>query len=116
MPSEGWNHMMARGMGASWAYAVGGGESGWITQSPTNPDVFYAGSQGALLTRYNRKTGQRRDIQVYPRFSRVNHLARYQKGGNGPSLLCSLHLILIRCIRFHSMFGRLPMMAKLGKN
>ena len=68
MPSEGWNHMMARGMGASWAYAVGGGESGWITQSPTNPDVFYAGSQGALLTRYNRKTGQRRDIQVYPRF------------------------------------------------
>ncbi|MBO3697286.1 glycosyl hydrolase [Roseivirga sp. E12] len=68
MPSEGWGHMMARGMGASWAYAVGGGESGWITQSPTNPDVFYAGSQGALLTRYNRKTGQRRDIQVYPRF------------------------------------------------
>lgn len=68
MPSEGWGHMMARGLGASWAYAVGGGESGWITQSPTNPDVFYAGSQGALLTRYNRKTGQRRDIQVYPRF------------------------------------------------
>lgn len=68
MPSEGWGHMMARGLGASWAYAVGGGESGWITQSPTNPDVFYAGSQGALLTRYNRRTGQRRDIQVYPRF------------------------------------------------
>ena len=68
MPSDGWGHMMARGMGASWAYAVGGGESGWITQSPTDPDVFYAGSQGALLTRYNRATGQRRDIQVYPRF------------------------------------------------
>ncbi len=68
MPSEGWNHMMARGMGARWAYPVGGGESGWITQSPTDPDVFYAGSQGALLTRYNRKTGQIRDIQVYPRF------------------------------------------------
>ncbi len=68
MPSEGWNHKMARGMGARWAYAVGGGESGWITQSPTDPDVFYAGSQGALLTRYNRATGQIRDIQVYPRF------------------------------------------------
>ncbi|MBN3519215.1 glycosyl hydrolase [Algoriphagus lutimaris] len=68
MPSEGWNHMLGRGPGHGYHYAVGGGESGWITQSPTDPDVFYAGSQGALLTRYNRKTGQYRDIQVYPRF------------------------------------------------
>ena len=68
MPSEGWEHMQARGPNHGWYYAVGGGESGWITQSPTDPDIFYAGSQGALLTRYNRKTGQIRDIQVYPRF------------------------------------------------
>ena len=68
MPSDGWGHMQARGPNDGWYYPVGGGESGWITQSPTNPDVFYAGSQGALLTRYNRKTGQKRDIQVYPRF------------------------------------------------
>ncbi|MBC7923756.1 MAG: glycosyl hydrolase, partial [Ferruginibacter sp.] len=46
----------------------GGGESGYITQDPKNPDVFYAGSQGALLTRYDRATGQTRDVQVYPRF------------------------------------------------
>ncbi|MBX2816850.1 MAG: glycosyl hydrolase, partial [Saprospiraceae bacterium] len=44
------------------------GESGWISQHPTNPDIFYAGSQGALLTRYDRSNGQIRDIQVYPRF------------------------------------------------
>ncbi len=68
MPSEGWRHMLGSGPGHGYHYAVGGGESGWITQSPTDPDVFYAGSQGALLTRYNRKTGQYRDIQVYPRF------------------------------------------------
>ncbi|MEP1096886.1 MAG: glycosyl hydrolase [Cyclobacteriaceae bacterium] len=68
MPSEGWGHRQARGPNHGWYYAVGGGESGWITQSPTDPDVFYAGSQGALLTRYNRNTGQMRDIQVYPRF------------------------------------------------
>ncbi len=49
-------------------YDVGGGESGHIAQSPTDPDVFYAGSQGALITRYNRKTGEIRDIQVYPWF------------------------------------------------
>lgn len=68
MPSDGWSHMQARGPNHGWYYAVGGGESGWITQSPTDPDIFYAGSQGALLTRYNRKSGQIRDIQVYPRF------------------------------------------------
>lgn len=68
MPSDGWDHVQARGPNHGWYYAVGGGESGWITQSPTDPNIFYAGSQGALLTRYNRKSGQIRDIQVYPRF------------------------------------------------
>ncbi len=68
IPSDGWEHMMARGPGHGWGYAVGGGESGYITQHPTNPDIFYAGSQGALLTRYDRSNGQIRDIQVYPRF------------------------------------------------
>jgi photosystem II stability/assembly factor-like uncharacterized protein len=48
-------------------YTVGGGESGVVVQHPVQLDVFYAGSQGALLTRYNRKTGQIRDIQPYPR-------------------------------------------------
>ena len=68
MPSEGWDHMQARGPGSRWYYDAGGGESGYITQHPSNLDVFYAGSQGALLTRYNRANGQIRDIQVYPRF------------------------------------------------
>ena len=68
MPSDGWDHRQARGPNHGWYYAVGGGESGWITQHPTKPDIFYAGSQGALLTRYDRSNGQIRDIQVYPRF------------------------------------------------
>ncbi len=68
MPSDGWGHRQARGPNHGWYYAVGGGESGWISQHPVNPDIFYAGSQGALLTRYDRSNGQIRDIQVYPRF------------------------------------------------
>ncbi|MBC2838317.1 glycosyl hydrolase [Robiginitalea sp. SC105] len=68
MPSDGWEHMQARGPNHGWWYDIGGGESGWITQHPENPDIFYAGSQGALLTRYDRSNGQVRDIQVYPRF------------------------------------------------
>lgn len=65
VPSDGWEHMNVLG---EWGYDVGGGESGYIVSHPQNPDVYYAGSQGALLTRYDRLTGQIRDIQVYPRF------------------------------------------------
>ncbi|NOS92904.1 MAG: glycosyl hydrolase [Cyclobacteriaceae bacterium] len=65
IPSSGWDHMNELGQ---WGYDVGGGESGYITSHPDNPNVFYAGSQGALLTRKDVTTGQVRDIQVYPRF------------------------------------------------
>ena len=49
-------------------YSPGGGESGYIAPDPKNPNIFYAGSQGALLTRYERDTGHMRDVQVYPLF------------------------------------------------
>ena len=65
MPSDGWEHMNVLG---AWGYDVGGGESGYITSHPLNPDIYYSGSQGALLTRKDVSTGQTRDIQVYPRF------------------------------------------------
>ncbi|NUR55788.1 MAG: glycosyl hydrolase [Acidobacteria bacterium] len=47
-------------------YAVGGGESGYIAPDPTNVDVFYAGMYGGLLTRLNRRTGERRAVNVWP--------------------------------------------------
>ena len=47
-------------------YSVGGGESGYIANDPKNPDIFYAGSYGGLLTRFNRKTGQSRVVNVSP--------------------------------------------------
>ena len=72
IPSGGWNHRFAGDNsmreGLGYAYSVGGGESGYIAQDPLHPDIFYAGSQGALLTRFDRNTGQFRDVQVYPRF------------------------------------------------
>jgi photosystem II stability/assembly factor-like uncharacterized protein/flagellar hook assembly protein FlgD len=64
VPSSGWDNMNVLG---EWGYEVGGGESGYVVSHPLNPDIWYAGSQGALLTRYDRTTGQIRDIQVYPR-------------------------------------------------
>ena len=56
------------GRGATVSYSVGGGESGYIAPHHTNPNLFYAGSQGALLTKFDRRTGYSRDIQVYPLF------------------------------------------------
>jgi photosystem II stability/assembly factor-like uncharacterized protein len=56
------------GRESAMLYAVGGGESGYIAPHPTNPNVFYAGSQGALVTRFDRAAGHIRDIQPYPRF------------------------------------------------
>ncbi len=47
-------------------YPVGGGESGYIAPDPKDPDVFYAGSYGGLLTRLNRRTGQVRAVSVWP--------------------------------------------------
>lgn len=47
-------------------YDIGGGESGYVAADPRNPDVFYAGSYGGLLTRYDRRTGQMRQINVWP--------------------------------------------------
>jgi photosystem II stability/assembly factor-like uncharacterized protein len=51
-----------------WMYAVGGGESGYIAPDPKDPNIFYAGSQGAMLTRYDRRDGQEQDMQPYPFF------------------------------------------------
>jgi len=49
-------------------FSAGGGESGYVTPHPTNQNLFYSGSQGALITRFDKATGHVRDIQPYPRF------------------------------------------------
>ena len=33
---------------------------------PRNPDIFYAGSYGGLITRLDRRTGQEREVNPYP--------------------------------------------------
>jgi photosystem II stability/assembly factor-like uncharacterized protein len=49
-------------------FQAGGGESGYVTPHPTRHNLFYSGSQGALITRFDRETGHVRDIQPFPRF------------------------------------------------
>ncbi len=47
-------------------FAVGGGESGWIAPHPENSNIVFAGSYDGFLTRYDRRTGQERNVDVYP--------------------------------------------------
>ncbi|MBX5446764.1 glycosyl hydrolase [Sphaerobacter sp.] len=47
-------------------YPVGGGESGYIAVRPDDPNIVYAGSYGGHLTRYDHRTGQKRNIMVWP--------------------------------------------------
>ncbi len=47
-------------------YSAGGGESGYVAVDPRNPDIYFAGSYGGLITRLDRRTGQQRAINPYP--------------------------------------------------
>jgi hypothetical protein len=49
-----------------WFYEAGGGEDSQIVVDAADPDIFYAGAVNAL-TRYDRRTGESRDVQPYPR-------------------------------------------------
>jgi photosystem II stability/assembly factor-like uncharacterized protein len=57
------------GGGAEAPYQAGGGEPGYIAPDRTNPDLFFAGSNnGTFLTRFNRRTGELKEVGAYPRF------------------------------------------------
>lgn len=50
---------------ADWKDA-GGGESGYVTANPSDPDIIYAGSYSGYLTRKDMRTGLERNINAYP--------------------------------------------------
>lgn len=54
------------GITESHWFDVGGGESGWIAPHPENSDIVFAGSYGGFLTRYDHRTQQTRNVNVYP--------------------------------------------------
>ena len=49
-------------------YSVAGGEAAYIAASPTNPNIFFSGTQAGMMTRFDRSSGETRDITVYPLF------------------------------------------------
>jgi photosystem II stability/assembly factor-like uncharacterized protein len=63
VPVRGWRHRDVLG---GYGFAAGGGESGYVANDPRNPDIFYAGSYGGTLDRFDARTGQSRAINVWP--------------------------------------------------
>ncbi|TMG37902.1 MAG: glycosyl hydrolase [Chloroflexi bacterium] len=57
------------GITAADSFAIGGGESGYIAVRTDDPNVVFAGNYQGQLTRYDRRTGQARNIMVWPESS-----------------------------------------------
>ena len=47
-------------------YDVGGGESGYIAPDPRDANIVYAADNGAILTRFDKRTEQAQDVSPWP--------------------------------------------------
>jgi photosystem II stability/assembly factor-like uncharacterized protein len=54
------------GIGAGDWYDVGGGESGYIAPDPRDPNIVYAGTYYGVMTRYDHRLGETRNVSVWP--------------------------------------------------
>ncbi len=60
------------------AYEMGGGESGYVAIRPDDPNIVFCGSFQGYLTRYDHRTGQSRNIMVWPEMT-SGHAAKDAK-------------------------------------
>jgi photosystem II stability/assembly factor-like uncharacterized protein len=64
VPSKDWKHMNS--LGGQYGFSVGGGESGYIANDPKNPNIYYAGSYGGELSKFDYSNGQTRAVNIVP--------------------------------------------------
>jgi photosystem II stability/assembly factor-like uncharacterized protein len=65
--ASGPSHSLSRaGITAGHWYTVGGGEAGHVVADPRDPSVVYAGEYLGIFTRYDRRTGQARNVTAWP--------------------------------------------------
>jgi photosystem II stability/assembly factor-like uncharacterized protein len=60
------NSLTNGGIAPSDFFSAGGGESGWILFDREDPDLIYGGGYEGSVTQYDRRTGQARQIDVWP--------------------------------------------------
>ena len=56
-------------IGLSDWHPAGGGESGWMAVDPADPNVVYAGEYGGIITRYDHRTRQARNVMAWPQLA-----------------------------------------------
>lgn len=47
-------------------HGVGGGEAGHVVSNPADPDIVYAGEYLGIITRYDDRTGESRNVSAWP--------------------------------------------------
>jgi photosystem II stability/assembly factor-like uncharacterized protein len=52
------------GIGQGDWHGIGGGEAGYAFADPSDPNIVYAGEYGGIMTRYDHRTGQARNVTV----------------------------------------------------
>ena len=50
---------------ADW-HDVGGGEAGYVVSDPSDPNIVYAGEYLGIITRYDHRTRQSRNVSAWP--------------------------------------------------
>jgi photosystem II stability/assembly factor-like uncharacterized protein len=60
------NSLAGGGITNSDWFEVGGGEAGFTAPDPSDPNIVYAGEYGGIITRFNLRTRQARNVSIYP--------------------------------------------------
>ncbi|HEY2934066.1 MAG TPA: glycosyl hydrolase [Acidobacteriota bacterium] len=60
------NSLNSRGIRLADWHGVGGGEAGFTAPDPSDPHVVYAGEYGGVMTRFDLRTRQVRNVAVFP--------------------------------------------------
>lgn len=60
------NSLDSAGITSAHWYDVGGGEAGHVVSKPDDPDIVYAGEYLGVITRYDHRTKQTRNVSAWP--------------------------------------------------
>jgi photosystem II stability/assembly factor-like uncharacterized protein len=60
------NSLHDNGIYVSDWHEVGGGEAGHIVADPVDPDIVWAGEYLGIITRFDERSGQARNVSAYP--------------------------------------------------
>jgi photosystem II stability/assembly factor-like uncharacterized protein len=60
------NSLTGGGISTGDWHDIGGGEAGHTAHDPSDSNIIYAGEYGGYISRFDRRTGQARNISIYP--------------------------------------------------